>query len=305
MALAEEQHGVVTRAQLMELGLSKGAVERRLRAGRLRARHGGVYLIGPIESPRAVEIAAVLAGGPGAALSHTSALCLWGLHRAGTPGLVHVTVPGSGRRGRPGIVFHRARALAEDERAVVDRVPVTAPGRTIADAAGLLGTRELEQVLSVAVREGLIGSDAAARLPDRYAGRPGMASLRAVARLEAGPHFTRSEAERRCLDLLAQAGLPRPHSNVPVGPYELDLFWPGEGVAIEIDGWQHHASRGRFEGDRRKDAWLRGRGIQVIRLTWRQLTRDAVATVVQVGQALALAAARQRERVATARGGSA
>ncbi|MGH7480711.1 MAG: endonuclease domain-containing protein, partial [Longimicrobiales bacterium] len=75
--------------------------------------------------------------------------------------------------------------------------------------------------------------------------------------------------------------------------YELDLFWPDDMVAIEIDGRSHHSSRHRFEGDRRKDAWLRARGIEVMRLSWRQITRDRIATAVQVGQALALARSRR------------
>lgn len=93
--------------------------------------------------------------------------------------------------------------------------------------------------------------------------------------------------------MLRSGGLPRPHANVPVGPYELDLFWPDEGVAIEVDGRAHHSARQRFEGDRRKDNWLRVRGIEVIRLTWGQITRDPVRTAVQVGQILAVARVRR------------
>lgn len=158
-----------------------------------------------------------LAGGPGATLSHSSAAVLTRLRsRSDVRGPIHVSVPGRGGGRRPGILFHRVD-LSADECRVIDGIPVTSPGRTLVDIAGMLDA----------------------------------------------------------------ARIPRPHSNVPIGPYELDHFWPVEGVAIEIDSRAHHSSRGRFEGDRRKDAWLKARGIEVIRLTWRQITREAVPTAVQ------------------------
>jgi very-short-patch-repair endonuclease len=285
-ALAAGQHGVVTHSQLEAAGISRSAIGRRVASGRLRSLHRGVYSVAPFHSDRAPEMAAVFAGGSSAVLSHTSAIGLWGLLRIDPPCPVHVTVPGGGRARRPGITFHRTASLDEDERADVDGISATTPARTIVDSAGLLGHRELELALATAEREGLIQAAELAALPARYAGRPGMSMLRALLREGAEPHFTRSEAERRCIDLVRAAGLPRPHANVTVGAYELDLFWPEENVAIEIDGYRHHSSRVRFEGDRRKDNWLRARGIEVIRLTWRQITRERIATAVLVGQAL-------------------
>lgn len=292
-ALAARQHGVVTRSQLVELGMSSSAIGRGLDAGRLRPLHRGVYLLGPLEVARSREMAAILAVGPDAALSHTSGAHLLGLLRIEPPRPIHVTVPGGGRCEKSGIVLHRTRILAEDERTVVDGIPVTAAGRTIVDIAGMLGRREVELALATAEREGLIGTEELAALTERYVGRPGMAMLRVLLGDRAGPSFIRSEAERRCLYLLRQAGLPRPHTNVPVGPYELDLFWPEEGVAVEIDGHEHHSSRARFEGDRQKDNWLRARGIQVIRVTWRQITRRPTATAALVAQTLGFARARR------------
>jgi very-short-patch-repair endonuclease len=291
-SVAAAQYGIVTRTQLLEVGLSSAAIERRQKSGRLRALHRGVYLVGPVMLDRTRELAAVLAGGPCAVLSHTSAVPVWGMLSMGGGAPVHVSVPGSGRGGRLGIRFHRV-ALAEDERTVVDGIPITSPFRTLVDIAGILGSREVELAVAAAEREGLITGDELTALPDRYSSRPGMSVLRTLIREGTGPHFTRSEAERRCIDLLRSAGLPRPHTNVPLGPYELDLFWPVEGIALEIDGRAYHTCRHRFEGDRRKDAWLHARGIRVVRLTWRQISRDPIATAVQVGQALALARARR------------
>jgi len=292
-ALAARQHGVVTRSQLFELGMSPSALGRALAAERLCPFHPGVYLVGRLKFARSPEMAAVLTGGSGAALSHASAIWAWNLLRRGPPRPIHVTTPGVGRRPKSGVVFHRTHALADDERTVVDGIPVTTPARTIVDSAGVLGRRELELAVATAEREGLIGGEELAALPDRYAGRAGMPLLRAVLADPTGPGFTRSEAERRCLDLLRDAGLPSPRVNVPLGPYELDIFWPQEKVAIEVDGHEHHSSRRRFEADRKKDNWLRVREIEVIRLTWRQITDKPTATVAIVAQTLALARARR------------
>ena len=104
--------------------------------------------------------------------------------------------------------------------------------------------------------------------------------------------MTRSEAEMRFLELVRRAGLPPPEVNVRLGRYEIDVLWRAEGIAVEVDGFRYHASRPRFEGDRRRDSWLLARGIKVIRLSWRQITDEAVATAVQVGQALTRAGER-------------
>ncbi|MGH7482311.1 MAG: type IV toxin-antitoxin system AbiEi family antitoxin domain-containing protein, partial [Longimicrobiales bacterium] len=225
-AVAARQHGIVARPQLLELGLSRAAIWRRIETGRLRTLHRGVYLLGPIESDRAKEMAGVLAGGPGAVLSHLSAARIWGMLRVDGSASLDVSVPGSGRSRRKRIRFHRVAPLGDDERAHVDGIPVTSPGRTLVDIAGILGSRDVELAAAVAEREGLIGVEELKALPHRYPRRPGMAMLRALVRSQSGPEFTRSEAERRCLSLLRTAGLPSPHANVPVGPYELDLFWP-------------------------------------------------------------------------------
>jgi very-short-patch-repair endonuclease len=301
-ALAGRQHGVVARYQLLDLGMSASAVGRAVDAGRFRKLHRGVYLFGPLESARSREMATVLSVGPNATASHTSAACLWELLRIEPPRPVHVTVPGSGGRRRPDIVVHRTRHLADDERAVVDGVPVTTPIRTIVDIAGMLGHRDVEQVLATAEREGLVGNQELTTLLERYPGRLGTAMLRTLVQEATAPNFTRSEAERRCLSLLRQAGLPRPETNVSMGPYELDLFWPEERLAIEIDGYAHHSSRARFEGDRRQDNWLRTRGVEVIRLTWHQITRRSTATAALVAESLGFARGRRSGRTAISDG---
>ncbi|MEQ9398318.1 MAG: DUF559 domain-containing protein [Longimicrobiales bacterium] len=291
--VARRQHGVVTRAQLMDAGLSRWVVKRRLAAGRLRRLHAGVYLVGPIEPPRAAAMAAVLAGGPGAVLSHFSAAELWSLRpeappdppRAGT--IVDITVPGADRGRRPGVRAHRAAALAPVERTEVEGVPVTTAARTLLDLAGEVGSGELERMVARARRAELTDRSEWPALLSRHRGRRGVAVLRSILSTPGGPALTRSEAESRFLELVRGAGLSVPASNIRIGRYEVDFLWARERLAVEVDGFRYHRSRQRFETDRRKDAWLLGRGVTVLRLSWRQITGEPLATAAVVGQALA------------------
>jgi len=287
--LAASQCGVVTRKQLLASGFSPGSIERRVRNRRFHLLHRGVYRVGPLQVARAAEMAAVLLGGPGSAVSHWSALQLWGLLPADKEQDLHVTVAGLAKRRLAGVVFHRTEALSPDELGIVDGVPVTSVVRSLTDSATVLGRRELERAITAGERDGLITESDLLGMLDRYTRRPGIAILRTLVEGEATREFTRSEAERRCIALLEKAQIPRPQVNVAVGPYELDFYWPKEGVALEVDGYMYHGRRTRFEADRRRDNQLRSRGIDVIRVTWRQLTRESFATAVLIGQALALA----------------
>jgi len=100
------------------------------------------------------------------------------------------------------------------------------------------------------------------------------------------PSLSRSEAEERFLALVRRAGLPDPESNVRFHGYELDFLWREQAFAVEIDGYAFHGDRDAFEADRRRDADLAARGIQVMRITWRQLANEPEATLVLLAQAL-------------------
>lgn len=289
-ATAARQHGVVTRAQLFQAGLSPSAVGRRLRAARIRQLHRGVYLVGPLLPLRAREMAAVLATGPGGIVSHLSGASMWKLRPAqGASEPVDVKLASGNRGRRPGIRVHRVVRLEVAERTVLEGIPITTPAQTLTDLAGSIGSRELERAVARAEREGLVDRGALSSLVERHRGRRGMPALRAVLEARGGPALTRSEAEARFLALVREAGLPMPAVNVPLGRYEIDFLWRDEGIAVEVDGFRHHSSRPRFEGDRRKDAWLLAAGIKVVRLSWRQIADEGVATAVQVAQALARA----------------
>lgn len=173
-----------------------------------------------------------------------------------------------------------------DERTVLDGIPVTVPTRTLVDLATVVPGRELERALARAEREQLVDRKEMSLLTTRYAGRAGAPAVRGILEAEGGPALTRSEAEERFLALVRQARLPVPETNVLVAGHEIDFLWREEGVAVEVDGYRYHASRVRFESDRRRAAHLAAHGIHVIPLTWRQVVEDRVATAVQIGRAL-------------------
>jgi very-short-patch-repair endonuclease len=262
VALAARQHGIVTTAQLLNAGVGRRAIARRVARGWLVPWYRGVYQVGPVSSQWGREMAGVLACGDGAALSHHSAAAIWGL-RPRHHGEVHVTVAGRDSRSRPGLRVHRTLSL---NAAVHNGLPLTDPARTLRDLARVLPSNELERAKERAEMLGLV-------IPDD-------------ASLNAG--FTRSEAERRLKALCKAAGLPRPLTNARVAGYEVDAFWPAHRLIVEVDGFAYHSSRQAFERDRRKDAALTAAGNRVVRITWRRLTTEPISLSAQFGALLAV-----------------
>jgi very-short-patch-repair endonuclease len=299
--LAAEQHGVVTRAQLLAAGLTRRMVEGRVRSKRLRLVHRGVYQVGPTLVPRVREMAAVLACGPGSFVSYRSAGWLWEiLARAGAASVdapVDVTVVGRDAGRRRGIRRHRVARLTAVEASVIERIPVTSPARTILDLARILDGRELERAMARAERRALFSRDELSSLIERHRRRPGMKGLVRLIRDFGGPALTRSEAETRFLELVRSCGLAVPEVNVMVLGYEIDFFWRPSGLAVEVDGFAFHSSRRQIEADRRRDTRLAAAGIQVIRITWRQIVDVPARTMVELAQAL------ERKAVEPARAG--
>lgn len=290
-AVAARQHGAVTQRQLLEAGLSTGGIARRLRWGRIRRLHRGVYLAAPFPLQHTAEMAAALAT-PGGALSHVSSGILWEVTPAASR-IDGVEVSVVGNRGRqPGIIVHRVARLGPEERTSRHGIPVTSVARTLVDLGAVLDLRELESAIARAERARLITREALERLPLRYRRHAGVAGLKAVLERPGGAALTRSAAEEAFLALTRAAALPVPECNVRVGGYEVDFYWRAAGVAVEVDGYAYHASHRQFEADRRKDVELAARGLTVLRLTWRQITEEGIAIAVRIGQALLHAAAR-------------
>lgn len=288
LALAERQHGVVTRAQLLAGGLGVARIKRLARAGWLRPLHRGVYQVGPVRSRRTREMAALLACGEGATLSHRSAAAAWGLLDLPTrSAAVEVTVPSGRHPRRPRIRVHRGAALDPIQSTVLDRLRVTTPARTIVDLAGLVTMRRLEQALAKAEREGLADHTEIDAVLGGRERKHGARALRALLESPTDPRFARSPLEEAVLALLASGGLPAPETNVMVAGREVDLFWRDRGFAIELDGLRFHGSRRAQVADRRKDLHLAARGLRVIRLTWDQVHHERDRTLVLIAEALA------------------
>jgi very-short-patch-repair endonuclease len=281
--LAARQHGVVAHRQLIELGLRPKAIQYRLATGRLHRVYPGVYAVGHRALSRHGRwLAAVLACGEQALLSHRSAAALWGLRR-GAPGRIDVTAPGRSRHGLPGIAVHRVRRLHPDDRARRESIPVASVARTLLDLAEVLGSQELERAFEDAERLRLLDLRAIDGVMRRSRGRRGLRPLRKLlADLAPAPH-TRSELERSFVELCRDHELRAPGINALVNGYEVDMLWPEQRVIVELDGHAFHHTRAAFERDRLRDAALQLAGYRVVRLTWLRLAREpaAVADLVR------------------------
>ena len=285
--IAERQFGLITRDQLIELGVREGGIRYRLRVGRPHRLHQGVYLVGhAARTHRSLELGAVLAAGRGAVLSHASAAYFWNLFPyPAQPHDVHVTLNGRKRRRRPGLVIHSG-ALPRSEYCIRDGIPVTQVPRTLLDLAARAPRHELEDAVNAAHAQRRVGRAQLERMVARYPGRAGTRALIEVAGLETGGHrTTRSSAERRLLSPIGQSGLPLPETNARVAGYEVDVLWRDVGLVVEVDGWSTHGSRLAFERDRRRDARLVAAGLIVIRLTADEIAANPNAALAVVRDA--------------------
>jgi very-short-patch-repair endonuclease len=289
-AIAGAQHGLVARRQLVALGAGRRAVQHRLETGRLLVVRRGVYAAGHRPRTTAARwMAALLAVGEDAALSHRSAAAHWRLTRA-DGARVDVSLPRS-LRSVTGIALHRT-ALQPDELATHDGIRVTSVNRTLLDLATVVDRHRLRRAVEQA--EVLQLSD---RLPlttllARHHRRPGTPALRALLTQGiAAPGITRSELEERFLHFLDAHGLPRPKVNVPVRigtrTIEADCVWIEHRLIVELDGHTFHHHREAFERDRERDRLLQAAGWRVVRVTWHQLHAQPRALAADMKRLLA------------------
>ena len=290
--LAERQHGVVSRDQLRAAGFSDPAIDRRVRCWHLRPVFAGVFAVGRIQlSWRGRALAAALASGEGAVLSHRTASAVWDLLEWN--GAVDVTVAVQ-RRPKRGLVLHRGR-LPEDEITINGVLPVTTVARTLLDLAAVVSVPRLAQAVSVAEERRLADNPSLPDLMRRYHGRRGQARLRAVLeRHRIGDDMAWSELELRFLEFCDRHGLPRPRCNVAVetsaGTLIVDCLWPEAGLVVELDSRAHHADWEAAERDRARDSALIAVGLRPTRVTWRRLHREptALASELRRGMGRAL-----------------
>lgn len=292
-ALVERQHGVVTRDQLCALGYGSEAIRHRLATGRLYRVLPGVFAAGrPSLTQQGKWMAAVLACGPAAVLSHHSAGALWRLVSM-AEALIEVSVPRNVRRRPAGITVHRRFNLTSEDVAVRIGIPVTSPVCTLIDLAPCLARDELEAAVNAADRLDLVDPDSLRAALDRA---PRRAGVRIMRRLLDGLTFTLTDSalERRFLALVRRAGLPPPLTREVVNGYRVDFYWPELGLVVETDGLRYHRTPAQQARDRRRDQDHTAAGLTHLRFTHAQVMYQPSQGVATLS---AVAARLRREHV--------
>ena len=294
--LAMRQHGVVSRRQLLEAGVSPDVIDHRLQCGLVQRLHRGVYFVGAVDpSPEARHLAACMACGAHAVLSHRSAAVTWRIRTRAWRGPIEITLV-RGVRRRKGLRTYRLGTLVADEITRHRGIPITSPARTVLDLAAVSPTHRVEQAAAEAIALRLVSLADLEAMALRHAGERGAGRLRAALGTGSGPPRTRSVAEDRFLRLTRRGDVPAPEVNAVVMGYEVDFYWREEGVVVEIDGLTYHRSPRAGERDRRRDAILATRGVTVSRVTWRQLKEEPEAVLVRLAFLLAIGRGRANAR---------
>jgi len=262
-ALAARQHGLVTRVQLLAAGLSRHAIERRVKSGRLVRVSAGVYAVGHAALSREGHfMAAVLGAGEGAALSHLAAAehrQVW-RYRAS---LIDVVAP-KRRSAIKGVRIHRVRALHWRDVTEHKGIPVTSIPRMLVDLTDVLDAYELANVIHEAAFKGHFSLLATHDAMERANGRHNLAVLERALQLNAaGSAGFKSRREKAFLSMLN--GLPEPLVNTHVHGVEPDFHWPDLMLAVEVDGPGHSRARTQRE-DALKQQILEAAGYEVIRV---------------------------------------
>ncbi|MBV9415861.1 MAG: type IV toxin-antitoxin system AbiEi family antitoxin domain-containing protein [Solirubrobacterales bacterium] len=278
--LARRQHVVFGLDQLRELGLTARAVQKRAAVGRLHRIHAGVYSLVPKEllKREGLYMAAVLACGPGAVLSHRSAAVLHELRDWGAT-KIEVTVPRRSARQHDGIKVHRTTTLTDADVAVENNIPCTSVARTLLDLADVVTHRQLERSFDQAELNEVLDLK---EIEDQLARNPTRGAAKAVRKVldehYIGKTATANENEELLLSITRGLGLPDPETNqyiaLPDGgpPIKADFLWRQQRVIVEADSSKWHGTRQRIENDRRRDQRLTVAGWTVIRTSWRQMT---------------------------------
>ncbi len=290
---AARQYGVVSRRQLVEAGLGRGAVEHRVRMGWLHRIHRGVFAVGhPPLMREARWMAAVLACGEGAGLSHVCATALWEI-RPYNGAWIDVTTPSrAGRAGRERIRLHRSSIFTADDVTTHRGVPVTTVARTLLDVATTLSDPALARTVEQTEIRRLFDLKAIEGTLARHPNHPGRARLTRALDLYRDDELTRSDLEAIFLALCEDHAIPRPLVNHIVEDKEVDFVWPDQGLVVETDGRGTHLTRAAFERDRARDAHLVTRGYRVLRFTERQVTADTEIVATRLSALLLTSASR-------------
>jgi predicted transcriptional regulator of viral defense system len=269
----------VSLAQLEAAGLTERAVQERVVAGRLHRVHYGVYAVGHVPLTREARyMAAVLACGPDAVLSHRSAADLLGI-RGSKRARIDVTAPGRRGRAPRGIDAHREGSLVAADRTEVNGIPCTSVARTLLDLAAIVPIWELRKALGEAEVKRILDKGAVRGLIKRSKGRRGVARLRMLLdEIHPETKRTRSDMERMFLRMCIRAKLPEPEVNVPLrigrDNFKPDFLWREAGLIVEADSRQFHDTDMAFLDDRRREQRLQLAGWRVSHCTWGEIEHE-------------------------------
>jgi very-short-patch-repair endonuclease len=273
---------VISRAQAIESGMSADAVQRKLGSGRWERLHPGVYLAADHEYGDEARLrAAMLWAGEGAT-AHGLSAAWWHGIVAELPATVQITVPRARRAGRRAGLLVRRRDLATADHVPLRLLQVTDLPLTVLEAAiclGPAGSALLDRALQRTVR-----FPAVYRAHCRNLGRRG--SPAASALLTAAADRAASQAERRLVRLLREHGITGWRLGYRYGSFLVDLAFPAERVAVEVDGWAWHVDAERFLADRQRQNALVTAGWTVLRFTWHDLEQRGTRVIAEIRAAL-------------------
>jgi len=291
--LAARQHGILTRKQLLALGFGRRSIQHRVERGRLFPVSLGVYAVGwPAQNQKRRWMAAVLAGGEGAALSHRSAASLWGIGNEESR-RINISVRRRCELQRPGIRFHGRPSLGPEEILRRDDIPVTSPVQTLIDLATELDSIPLERAVNEVDKRGLIDPETLREELARFSGEPGVRPLRLLLD-KLFFCLSDSDLEIYFRRIVKRASLPLPLSKQRVNRFEVDFFWPELGLVVETDGLRYHRTPSAQTRDARRDRAHVMAGMTPLRFTHYEVRYEPQR--VQVSLTKTMAMLRQRIR---------
>jgi very-short-patch-repair endonuclease len=268
--MAAKRHGVVTRAQLLDAGVTQKEIKSRVQNGALLREHRGVYRVGHrAPSVEATYLAAVFAAGDGAVLSGRAAAHLWGLVRGPAPPAVVITTT---ERRIEGVRTHRSRRLDPADVTIFNAIPVTTVPRTLVELAADSSVDALARACHEAGVRYSVTPKAVEAALERRPNSPGARNLRRI--IHGDVRVTLSQLERRFLEHMRAEKFPLPVTNRPAGGRRVDCRWPEHRLTVELDGYQFHNSRHSWEQDRLREREARARGDDFRRYTYRDVFED-------------------------------
>jgi hypothetical protein len=285
--LAGRQHGVITRRQLLALGFDTRSIEHRLARGRLHPVTRGIYAVGwPQLTPERRWMAATLASGDGAVLSHRSAAALWeiGTENAGR---IDISVMRRCRLLRPALHIRSRPALSPHSTVSRRGIPVTGASQTLVDLATELPSLQMERAVNEADKRGLVDPETLRSELGSRAGQPGVRPLRDLLDKRT---FRLSDSDLEVLfrPISTAAGLPLPLTKQRVNGFEVDFFWPELGLVVETDGLRYHRTPSTQARDARRDRAHVLAGMSPLRFTHYEIKYEPSQVRATLARAAAL-----------------